>query len=197
MRIVFVWVSLFASSAVAQTGMCLIQVNSVGPVHAGMTIVQARQALHGATLKATEDADRLPIYAVTRDGLHTMDLYINGDETSKDRAKIELIRVFDGACATRDGVHPGMRVGEVEQRYGRLTRMMVSDTESREYAKFERQPSWLEIQVGNGQVGIYPPGKRCTTNYAPSAHVASLWISHPVPGKPDDPSTCNAPLPRR
>ena len=75
---------------------------------------------------------------------------------------------------------------------------MMTDTESREYAEFERLPSWLGIQVGNGQTGIYPPGKRCTTNYAPSAHIASLWVSQPVINKlPEDESTCNVPLPRR
>ena len=74
--------------------------------------------------------------------------------------------MFDGACVTRDGVHPGMALGEVEQRYGRLKRLRVTDTEMREYAEFVKQAPWLEIQVGNGQVG----------NYAPAAHIASLWV---------------------
>lgn len=187
-----------AGAALAQTSGCLIQQNSVGPVHAGMTVAQARQALKGAALKATEDADRLPMYSVIRDGLHTMDFYIDVDNAAGERSKIELIRVFDGACATRDGVHPGMPLAQVTQRFGRLTRLKVTDTEMREYAEFEKQPSWLEIQVGNGQAGVYPPGKRCTSNYTPSAHIASLWVSHPPANKiPEDESACNAPMPRR
>ena len=189
---------LLASTALAQNSGCVIQPNTVGPIHAGMTVAQARQTLHGATLKPSEDADRLPILTVTRDGLHTMDLYLDAGQGLKDSSKIELIRVFDGACATRDGVHPGMRLAEVAQHYGRLTRLKVTDTESREYAEFEKLPAWLRIQVGNGQAGIYPPDKRCTTNYAQSAHIASLWVSHPITNKiPEDESTCNVSLPRR
>jgi hypothetical protein len=189
---------VLATAAGAQNNGCLIQPNAVGPIHAGMTVAQVRQVLRGATLKSTEDADRLPVLAVIRDGLHTMDLYVDVEEGMKERSKIELIRVFDGACATRDGVHPGMPLSEVTQRYGRLKRLMVTDTESREYAEFERLPPWLEIQVGNGQTGIYPPGKRCTSNYARSAHIASLWVSHPVTNKiPEDESKCNVPMPRR
>ena len=106
--------------------------------------------------------------------------------------------MFDGACVTRDGVHPGMALGEVEQRYGRLKRLRVTDTEMREYAEFEKQPPWLEIQVGNGQVGHYAPGKRCTSNFAPSAHIASLWVSHALTNKlPEDQFTCNVPPGRR
>ena len=189
---------ILAGAAFAQTSGCLIQPETVGPIHAGMTVAQVRQALRGATLKPSEDADRLPILTVIRDGLHTMDLYVDAGEGLKERSKIELIRVFDGACATRDGVHPGMPLREVAQHYGRLIRLMVTDTESREYAEFEKLPPWLGIQVGNGQAGIYPTGKRCTSNYTPSAHIASLWVSHAVTNKiPEDESTCNVPLPRR
>jgi len=182
-----------ATAASAQTPSCLIQTDSVGPIHGGMTVAQARQALHGATLKPAEDAERLPMFSVIRDGLHTMDLYFDIDDPVREHAKIELIRVFDARCATRDGVHPGMPLAEVSQHYGRLMRLKTTDIESREYAEFDRLPNWLEVQVGNGQAGIYPPGKRCTTNYTPSARIASLWVSHPITNKlPENESECVA-----
>jgi len=179
------------AAASAQTPSCLIQSDSVGPIHGGMTVAQARQALRGATLKPAEDAERLPMFSVIRDGLHTMDLYFDIDDPVREHAKIELIRVFDAHCATRDGVHPGMPLSEVSQRYGRLKRVRITDIESREYAEFDRLPNWLEIQVGNGQAGIYPAGTRCTTNYTPSARIASLWVSRPITNKlPEDDSAC-------
>lgn len=194
LRCLLLQMTVFGAAVFAHTAACLIQSGSVGPIHVGMTVAQARQALRGATLKASEDAERLPILSVIQDGLHTMDLYYDVDEPAKERAKVELIRVFDGRCATRDGVHPGMPLPDVSQRYGHLKRLMTTDTESREYAEFEKTPNWLEIQVGNGQAGIYPDGKRCTSNYVPSARIASLWVSHPITNKlPEDPSTCNAP----
>ena len=185
--------TFLAASAYAQNRGCLIEENGVGPVRAGMTIAQARHAMHGATLKPTQDADRLPLFGVTQEGLHTMDLYVDAAPPSEN-AKITRIRVFDGACATREGVRPGMRLSDVAQKYGRVTRLITTDTESREFAQFERAPSWIEIQVGNGQEGIYPPGKRCTTNYVPSAHIASLWVSHAGSNTiPQGDAVCNAP----
>jgi hypothetical protein len=134
---------------------------------------------------------------VIRNGLHTMDLYVGSEAPLTERSKIDMIRVFDAACATRDGVHPGMPLADVAKRYGRLKRLMVTEIESREYADFERQPPWLLIQVGNGQAGVYPPGKRCTSNYASAAHIASLWVSHLANRLPDDESARNVPAQKR
>lgn len=185
---------VLAAPAFAQHKGCLIQADAVGPVRGGMTVAQARAALHGAVLKPTEDADRLPMLTVVQQGLHTMDLYIDPRESVRDNAKISRIRVYDGACSTADGVRPGMGIGSVAQHYGRVTRVMEMDTESREFADFERQPTWMQIQVGNGQTGIYSPGKRCTTNYNSSAHIASLWVSRPAPNKTaEDEALCNIP----
>jgi len=186
-----------AGWVMAQAPGCLIQQDSVGSIHNGMTVAQARVALKGAVLKASEDADKLPILTVIRDGLHTMDLYVDVEQGMKERSKIELIRVYDGACATREGVHPGMPLTDVSKHYGRLKRLRVTDTEMREYAEFERQPGWIEVQVGNGQAGVYPQGKRCTPTASSSAHVASLWVSHPVANKiPEDEAACNVPVKR-
>jgi len=180
---------IFAGCAWAQRTGCLIQPQSVGPVHAGMTAAQVRQTLRDATLKPSEDADRLPTLIVIRGGLHTMDLYLDSA-----RDKVQLIRVFDEACATRDGVHPGMPLTDAAAKYGRVRILRIAATESREFADFERQPDWLEIQVGNGHAGIYPPGKRCTTNYSTSAHIASLWVSRAgVKKTPDDDFNCDVP----
>ena len=188
---------LLTSLGLAQVPGCLIRNDSVGAVHSGMTVTQARQVLRGATLRPSVDAAGLRMLLVIRDGRHTMDLYTVGGDL-KESSKIESIRVFDGTCATADGVHPGMMLEEAGRRYGRLQRLRVTDTESREYAEFERLPSWLRIQVGNGQAGIYPAGKRCTTNYVPTAHIASLWVSTAVNNMaPEDESTCNIPRQRR
>ena len=182
-------VIIYLGCAWAQKTGCLIQPQSVGPIHAGTTVAQVRQTLRDATLKPSEDADRLPTLIVIRGGLHTMDLYLDSA-----RDKVQSIRVFDEACATRDGVHPGMPLTDVAAKYGRLRRLRITDTESREYAEFERRPQWLEIQVGNGHSGIYPPGKRCTTTYSTGAHIASLWVSRAgVKQLPDDDFNCDAP----
>lgn len=188
-------IGVLASLGWAQNRTCLIQPESVGPIHSGMTVGQVRQALRGATLRPSVDAAGFPVLLIIRDGLHTMDVYPAGE--LKESSKIGAIRVFDAGCATADGIHPGMRLSEVGQRFGRLKRLRVTDTESREYAEFERLPPWLRIQVGNGQAGIYPPGKRCTTSYVAVAHIASLWVSEEGNNSPrENEASCDIPRQR-
>ncbi len=144
-----------------------------------MTLNQATQVLHGATFQPAEDADHMPILTVMRDGTRVMDLFTDVDEPRKDRAKIELIRVYDSKCVTAEGVHPGMPLAEVEKRYGKLLRLERTDVDSREYAEFEKLPNWIDLQAGNGEAGVYPKNMRCASAYVPTAKVESLWVSHP------------------
>ena len=90
--------ALLASSVCAQT--CLIKPSTVGAIHAGMTIRQARQALPGTAFKPSEDNDKLAIFVVTRAGKPLMDLYPDQEQRVTEASKIELIRVYDPGCST-------------------------------------------------------------------------------------------------
>jgi hypothetical protein len=171
---------------------CLIKVNTVGALHAGMTIRQAREALPGATLKPAEDHDQLAIFVVTRAGKHVMDLYPDQD----NRSKLEMIRVFDPACATQEGVHPGMPLRDVEKQFGKLKRVAMYEGQPTERAEFSKTPGWLEIETRDA--GIYPQGKRCTDRFKDSATIGSLWVAGPIENKiPEDPGFCSAPLDKK
>src|SRR5258708_4232154 len=128
-----IYVAALSGLAFAQSGGCLIDSQSVGPIRLGMTVSQVRQTLRSTTLRPSQDGDGLSLLQVMRDRLHTMDLYVDAKEGVRDRSKIDLIRVYDGACATRDGVHPGMPLAEATRRYGRIHRLMWSGIESRAY----------------------------------------------------------------
>lgn len=186
---------LLAGSVLAQE--CVLKANTAGPLRLGMTMRQARAAMPGARFAASKDADHQPILVVTRDGKPLVDIY--GDEAGvKDTSRIEDFRVYDPACATADGVHPGMLVKDVEQKWGPVTRLLITDVENLEQAEFQKQPSWIEVAVGHGEAGVYPKGKRCTKQYKPDAKVASLWVTHPgVPRLPNDENTCNVPAGKR
>ena len=163
----------------AERGGCLIQSKQAGGVRAGMTVAQARLVLRGNVLKRAEDGDHLPILEVLRGEVRIMDLYWDIDEPRTERALIELIRVYDPACATADGVHAGMPLAEVEKHYGKFLRIERTETEGREYAEFAQVPSWIGIQVGDGDTGMYAKGNRCAYQYRSAAKVESLWVSHP------------------
>lgn len=161
-----------------------------------MTIRAARQALPGTVFKQTGEVggSSIAFFAVTRASKRVMDLYPDQEDGIKETSKIELIRVYDPACVTVEGVRPGMPLIAVEGKFGNLKKLIVEQSESREYAQFAKLPSWLEIQVGKGEAGLYEPGELCTTRYKPSALVESLWVSHPIKNNLlDDDQFCKAP----
>jgi hypothetical protein len=192
-----VCVVLCSTVAFAQARPCLIQENAVGAVRNGMTIRQVRAALPGAVFNLGEDTDQLAIYIVSRGGVPILDIYPNQDEKINDSNKAELLRVYDPNCATADGVHPGMLLSEVEQKYGKLKRLVLSEAEPWETAEFEKQPAWLEIQTGKGEAGVYPKGKRCAPRYAANAKAESLWVSHAMTNPLPDAGMCDTPPPVR
>ena len=132
---------LAVTACSANAATCLISAKQVGAVRMGMTIAQARTAMPAANFSAIQDADHMDMFRVSSAGNRIMDLYVDIDEPRRDRAKIELIRVFDSSCATAESVHPGTPLAAVEKQYGKLLRLERTETESREYAEFEKAPS--------------------------------------------------------
>jgi len=70
---------------------------------------------------------------------------------------------------TAAGVHPKMSLREVEQNYGKLKEILLSEIESREYATFADQPDGIQLRVMDekGMAGVYRDGQNRTTRYAP------------------------------
>lgn len=161
----------------ADSPSCLIQSKQVGSLRVGMTVRVARQVLRGVVFELAEDADHMTMQTVTRGGAKIMDLYLDADETNLEKARIALIRVYDPQCATVKGIHPGSLLLEIEKQYGQLIRLERTEVESREYAEFEKVPSWLSIQSGNGEAGVYLKKKRCAESFVTNAKANSLWVS--------------------
>ena len=57
-------------------------------------------------------------------------------------------------CHTASGVHPGMKIKDVEAKLGKVKRIQLSEIEAREYATFARQPKHFGFRVEQG-TGIY------------------------------------------
>ncbi len=186
---------LGAACLAAQTSSCLVQSGQVGAVRVGMTVAKARLALPGTKIQRILDADQMTVLKVSRNGVPMMDLYPNDEGNFTERATIDLIRVWDPACATAEGVHPGSPLADVEKRFGKLLRLERIEIESREYAEFEKQPNWVDIQGGSGKAGRYAKGKRCAYQYAPDAKVECLWVMLPRTNTRyfRDDSECNEP----
>lgn len=73
-----------------------------------------------------------------------------------------------------------MFLRDVEGTYGKLTKITMSEIESREEAEFARVPLGITLRVGgenHSQAGIYLQGKRQTTQFYPSASIRCIAIA--------------------
>ncbi|MCM3903246.1 MAG: hypothetical protein ND866_16180 [Pyrinomonadaceae bacterium] len=160
----------------------LITDNSVGPVRLGTTVAQARRALRGFTLSRTSDGEGIALIAVKRGKQTVMTLYAGEQDPRSrinERARIEFIEVWDPRYYTSAGVHPKMPLREVEQKYGQLKEIRLSEIEAREFATFSTHPSGIQLRVGDdsGMAGIYNEGKNTTARYSHSAYLMSISIT--------------------
>ena len=159
--------------------------SSVGPVRIGMTVAQARRVLPGMTLRRTTTGDGVALISVEQRRKPVMALYAGeADPQSRinEQARIELIQAQDTRYSTAAGVHPGMRLSQVERRYGKVREIRMSEIEMDEFATFSRAPRGFTFEVGaaNGFAGRYrssSPGPGATTRaYVPSARLLSIHV---------------------
>jgi hypothetical protein len=158
-----------------------ITATSVGPVKLGMTVAQARRVLAGYTLRRGSDGEGVALIEVRRGGQEVMKLFADEPDPARPinaRARVRWIEVWDNSYTTRAGVHPGMPLREVEQKYGKLKQITRSEIESREYATFAKEPAGLQFRVegSSGEAGRYPNGSNTATAYVPSARVVAISI---------------------
>ena len=159
----------------------LITGNSAGNIRLGMTVAQARAALSGYRFSRTSDGEGVALIEVSRRGRTHMFLYAGEFDPASpinNSGVIEFIEVRDSTYRTSAGVGPEMRVRDAENRYGKLTSIMLSEIEAREFARFASQPAGIDFRVQNrrGMAGIYPSGQTITTRYSGTAYIWSVIV---------------------
>lgn len=160
----------------------LITPNSAGPIRLGMTVRDAVQVLHSATFTRSSDGKGIALISVQRNQEELMTLHAGEWDPNAPidiNKKIELISVRSARFITEDGVRVGMELTKAPRTYGALQEIMMSEIESREYARFTNQPSGLQFQVfGDGNTaGAYPAGNNLTANATPGAWLISIDIT--------------------
>jgi tetratricopeptide (TPR) repeat protein len=160
----------------------VITSTSVGPVRLGMTVAQARSALPGTTFIRTTGGDGEALIAVKRGENLLMTLYTGDAKPAApidERAVIEFVEARDAGFRTSAGVNPTMPLREVEQKYGKLDEISLSEIEAREYATFANHPTGISFRVRTDSVlaGVYPANQTKTERYVSSAYVFGISIS--------------------
>lgn len=173
---------LLSNGAVGAQQKFLITSNSAGVVRLGMTVAEARKALKGYKVARKSDGDGVALIEVSRSGKTVMHLYA-GEENSnapiKEKARIEFIEIWDAAYKTADGIRPQMLVRNAEKKLGKVTEVITSEIEQREYTTFTKKPKGLQfrVQSRNNVAGIYTAGSRYATKTTPGAYISSISVS--------------------
>ena len=159
----------------------LITPDSVGKLKIGMTVAEARRAYPRHTFARTSDGEGIALIEVKRRGRTHFHLYANEfdpESPINNEAKIVFIEVSNPAYRTADGIYPSMRLRDVTRKYGALKSIVLSEIESREYARFERQPLGIDLKVTgrNAQAGIYANNEMRSTRYTSNAYVATIIL---------------------
>jgi len=162
----------------------LITTKSAGKVKLGVSVAKVREAIKPLTLKRESDGEGIALIAVQKGNKMLMLIYAgeeDPDAAINDKAIVEQIEVFDSSFKTEKGVHPGMKIGDAEAKYGKVKEIMLSEIESREYAEFVNQPKGLLFRLTStdGQAGIYGKGNNKTTKYTQNAKVDTVTVLKP------------------
>lgn len=156
--------------------------NSVGPFKLGMTIQEAMEAMPSATFSRTSDGEGIALVLVQESGEDLLSLFAgewDPDAPIDPARKIEFIDVYHSRFVTNEGVGTGMRLSDIPDSWGGLQEIVMSEIESREYARFANQPSGIQLQVyGEGDnAGNYSPGNNLTATATPGARIGSIEVT--------------------
>ena len=142
-------VGLGVDGSLAQTNRTITG-NSAGNIRIGMTVAQARRAMSRFSFRRTSDGEGIALIEVRQRNQTHMTLYAGEFDPGQpidNNAKIEFIEVWNRAYRTAAGVYPQMLVRDVERRYGRLSSIMTSEIEAREYGRFANQPGNIDLRL--------------------------------------------------
>jgi hypothetical protein len=148
------------------------------PLRPGMTLAQAVQALRpehqryilggdsGWALQIFENApsDKVLISLWSDE---CQDYVINYD------AKLSVLLIHSPEYHTREGVHVGMLLKDVEKKLGKLKEIYTSEPTFEQHAVFTRMPEGISFRTMGG---IFKDGERRTQRYAPDAQITMIEV---------------------
>ncbi len=160
----------------------LITQSSVGNIKLGMTVAEARRIVAPMRLTRSSDGEGVALILIKQGNKEMMTLYAGeADPTQKikESARIKNIQAWASCYKTREGVHVGMSLKEVEKHYGKLKFIQQSEIESREYATFLHQPKGITFRVSgknDSTAGHYTNNSNKAFSYSKEAYIMGISI---------------------
>ena len=174
----FVRVTFVTPTVIPSQGDLVINEGGIGRVRLGRMLDEARLTMPTASFKRTSDGDGAALVEVTLGPDTSLVIYAGEHDAQAPitwTGRIEHVEAFSTAFHTQEGVRPGALVSDVVKVYGKVTEIMLSEIESRQYVTFEKQPAWLTFRLD--YTGVFAPGSRRTTKYEPGARIHSISVS--------------------
>lgn len=162
-----------------------ISATGIGDARLGMTLGELRQKL-GTTAEFVVQSPFMVDFdaiAVRYSGqVQYYILHLSGKPLG-DRDTVQGLLTRNPIYKTAEGVGAGTPLTQAEAAYGKATLSYNTQNESREYARFERQPAPnISFATGNASqqaAGIYPPATseyRETREFKPNAAIDSVLV---------------------
>ncbi|MBK6750811.1 MAG: hypothetical protein IPG67_12590 [Acidobacteria bacterium] len=160
----------------------LITKTSAGGIRLTMTIAEARTAMKGTTFERTSDGEGVALISVKQGDVQLMTLYADEEDPQRpidETARIMNIEVWDSRFKTPNGVHVNMKLVDVEKILGKVTKIITSEIEAREYADFTKKADGFMFRLmgPDSNAGIYAEGTRETTRYVANAYIYTISIA--------------------
>lgn len=177
-RIVIAVVAAACATRAPVASQRLITDSAIGGIRIGMTLDSIRRGFPDAKFERTEDGDGAQFVAVTLGTDATVITWLDESDPVGPidfSRTVKQLETFDSTFVTPEGTRVGSRVADVEQVYGKTVEIVLSEIESRQFIRFERQPSHLTFRLDYS--GEFPEGARRTTRYAPDARIFSIAVS--------------------
>ena len=156
----------------------LISETGMGGVEVGATLDEVRRTIPSAKFTRTSDGEGVALVEMTFASGPSLVLWAEEDDPAAPidwSKKIRMIETFSPGFRTREGVHPGSIISDVERIYGEKREIQRSEIESLEYIFFARQPAGITFRLNN--TGIFAPGSDTTTQVASEGMIQSIAVS--------------------
>ncbi len=174
--------ALIVSAISAQQEDLIIRNDGVGKLKLGMTVRDAKNALPGHVFERTSDGEGVALISVSRGKEVRFMVYAGEDDPDKPINQLAIIKdigVLDPKTRTPEGLSPGMKLKDAEKVAGKVTEIILSEIEAREFVYFEKSRGmYIRVMSETGFAGIYAEGSRVTKKYRDDATIYIIYI-HP------------------
>lgn len=181
----------------AAAGNRTISSQGIGAAKLGMTLGELKKTLGNEvkfTVKSPFIVDFDAIAVEEDNKVQYYILYLAG-QSFQDSDIIQGLLTENSDFKTSEGIGPDTLIAEAEKKYGKVTLSYNTQNESREYARFERQPAnSISFGTGNGNqetAGVYQSPTteyNETQSYQEGAKIQSVLVIC-------SPENCTSPSP--